>query len=665
MKELHHTSKHSSPRRKIIFFIFFILSSLFEADLLFAQTEVMAWGNLTGIRVEGQLMEFETSLRVVGKDWERIEATGKEQQRPKYRREGETQTVITSLGKVVFQQEAKENGKGSCQLSLSATAETDTLIDGVYFCIDLPEKIYSSATFTLNGSSKPQALKAMVSTGQKPAKKSARSIQFKAEKQSISLSFNTSSSFFIKKEGAQFQLYLQLMGPKLKKGQKADKTITISVEGEIDHQPVEIAIDIRNPGRLFEGFGGNFRLQNPKADPQVIDYCLENMRVAWGRVEMPWQLWHPDENTNPIEAAHAGKLNDHVHQSMLMAQKLAQQGMPIILSDWSAPDWAIVGEQRDAYRFRHLGIFGYPLKSEKIEAIYQSIGDYLVYLKQNYGVEPVLFSFNESDLGINVRHTGEEHAGFIKGLGAHFDKRNIATRLLLGDNSDATTFDFILPALNAPETHKYIGAVSFHSWRGCDNPTLEKWAGAARQLNVPLIIGEGSTDAAAHSYPPIFYEQTFALYEINLYMRLCSICQPLSILQWQLTSDYSVLKGLGIYGTQGPLEPTRRFWNLKQLASTPEQAFSLPISSSKEEVNCAAMGNLSRGEYAVHLVNNGAARKAVIKGLPESASPFEIFVSDEKKSMAKTGEAKPIGGKLEIELEPTSFTTLISKKTKK
>ena len=37
---------------------------------------------------------------------------------------------------------------------------------------------------------------------------------------------------------------------------------------------------------------------------------------------------------------------------------------------------------------------------------------------------------------------------------------NLPTALLLGDNSDATTFDFILPALNNPETHKYIG-VSF------------------------------------------------------------------------------------------------------------------------------------------------------------------------------------------------------------
>jgi hypothetical protein len=231
----------------------------------------------------------------------------------------------------------------------------------------------------------------------------------------------------------------------------------------------------------------------------------------------------------------------------------------------------------------------------------------------------------------------------------------------LGDNSDATTFDFILPAMEDPETHKYIGAVSFHSWRGCDDKTLEKWAEAARRLNVPLIIGEGSTDAAAWSYPEIFYEQSFALYEINLYTRLCAICQPLSILQWQLTSDYSVLRGGGIYGTEGPIVPTQRFWNLKQLAATPEHAFALPISSSHETINCAAFGNLARGEYAVHMVNNGAERKATITGLPDEITKVEVYVTNKEKGMEKTAVLDVKNGTTELMLLPVAFTTLIGK----
>jgi len=637
--------------------VFIAALTILPAHLVLGQTEVMAWGNITGIRVEGQLMEFESSIRVVARDWTRIVATGKERQRPKYDREGDTQSVSTDFGGFRFSQEVKENGTGSSIVKIMCTADKDTVITGVYFCIDLPAKYYSTGTLRVNGSSKKQNLSDKISTDGKMKSVSARSINIESEKQQLSLSFNEASSVMVRKQGENsgYQVYIRLMGPEIKKEQKAEKTVTIKSTGVIDKSTVEIIADIKNPGRKFDGFGGNFRLQNPKADPLVIEYCLDNMRVAWGRVEMPWAMWHPEENNDPVEAARSGKLNKHVYESMLMAQELLKKGMPVIVSDWTAPEWAVI--PRTIGRNQR----GVILNPSKIEKIYRSIGDYIVYLKKNYGVEPVAFSFNESDIGINVLQTPQEHADFIKGFGKHMALRGLATRLLLGDNSDATTFNFILPALNDPETHKYIEAVSFHSWRGCDDATLRKWAGAAKELNVPLIVAEGSTDAAAWNYPEIFFEQTFALYEINLYIRICSICQPLSILQWQLTSDYSVLRGEGIFRTVGPLTPTRRFWNLKQLASTPEDAFSIPFACSKEEVNCALFGNIARGKYAIHIVNNGAERPAEIKGLPSDSGLMDVFVTDASRGMEKIGETASIDGLLKLNLPAAAMISLISK----
>ena len=40
---------------------------------------------------------------------------------------------------------------------------------------------------------------------------------------------------------------------------------------------------------------------------------------------------------------------------------------------------------------------------------------------------------------------------------------------------------------------------------------VKKWAGAAKEINVLLLVGEGGTDAAAHGYAEIFNESTFAL----------------------------------------------------------------------------------------------------------------------------------------------------------
>ncbi|MDR1644405.1 MAG: hypothetical protein LBS05_01070 [Tannerellaceae bacterium] len=620
------------------------------ATVASAQTEVMAWGNMTGIRVDGQLIEFESSFRVVESGWTDADFTGRERQQTQYSRNGQAQTVKSSVKRVLFEQTVEDKGKGVAAVSLTYNSDTARRVEGVYYGFELPAQRYASGTVKVGSTSLPIASLSGVSRTA-----SGRQVIIEGAGRNIRIDFASGVKTFLRKEqGGGVILYVELLGSNLRKGQKGKLNFTITASGEIDRAPVEIAVDRNAPGRLFAGLGGNFRLQNPANDPQVIDYCLNNMRVAFARVEMPWGTWQPTENSNPIADARAGKLNDRVRSAMEMAQRLAAQGMPVIVSAWFPPNWALAPGPR---AFRGGGIAALRLDQAKNEQVYKSLADYLVYIKETYGVEAYAFSFNESDLGINVLHTPEEHAVFIKGLGAHMASRGLATKVLLGDNSDATTFDFIIPSLNDPETHKYIAAVSFHSWRGCDDETLHRWAGSARQLNVPLIVGEGSTDAAAWRYPQIFLEPTFALYEINLYVRIAAICQPLSILQWQLTSDYSILWGAGIYGSDGALRPTQRFWNLKQLAATPENAFALPFTCNKEDVNCAAFGNLSRGEYAVHIVNNGAARTATIKGLPK-LTDIKAYATNQDIGMQATRTTAAADGSITVELPPAGFVTI-------
>jgi O-glycosyl hydrolase len=633
-----------------------------------AQTEVMAWGNITGIRVDGQLMEFETSYTVANPEWTIMNSTGRERQRPKYNRDGNKQIVSTKIGSIGIDQVVEDMEIGSAKAGITITAGSDTTLAGVFYTIYLSDNKYNNGNikFVSPSSGLKTTIPVNTITGTSknyPLTGTAKGINAEANGIKVELNFDATLSVQVRRswDDDGIQIFISLAGQKLKKGSTVKRNISIKTSGEIDHSPVEIRVDSRNPGRKFDGFGGNFRLQNPATDPQVIDYCLNNMRVAWSRVEMPWGFWQPEENINPIDDANKGNLNQRVDAAMKMAQRLSAMGIPVIVSAWSAPKWAIIGDPMDAFKNRSKGIYGYQLNPDKTEKIYKSLADYIEYLKNNYGVEASMFSFNESDLGINVRHTGKEHAEFIKGFGEYLSKRGLATRLLLGDNSDATTFDFVIPSLNDTQTHKYIGAVSFHSWRGCTDETLKKWAAAARQLNVPLLVAEGSTDAAAWNYPEIFSEESFAFYEINLYTRILSICQPASILQWQLTADYSVLTGSGIFGTQGPLTPTQRFWNLKQLASTPVGAFSFTSIANKKTINTAAFGNKASGEYAIHIVNNGAECKAVISGFPKNVSTFEIYVTDKTRKMEKTGTVTASNGKLEFNLSKAGFTTLIGK----
>ena len=583
-----------------------------------AQTEVMAWGNITGIRVDGHLMAFESFLTVGDKNMDKTSFSGKEKQpHPLYHREGLKQIVTTDLRGVNFKQEVTDTGPGTVQVRITSTCDTATPSHNAWLAIKL-----DNCSYHISG----------------------RNLVLKNQEVTLTLSFTRRPTLVSKGD-----LIFILLLSELKKGRSATLEFNLCARGLIDKDPVTIRADFTSPGRRFDGFGGNFRLQNPQMDPKVIQYCLDNMRVAWGRVEMPWANWQPFEDKAPAP-------DQRVQDAMEMARRLSARGMPVIVSARFPPAWAVQGDISEYWR-RGGGVRAYRLDPEKKEAIYNSLADYLDYLKKWYGVEAYAFSFNESDIGIDVFHTPREHAVFIRELGQVLASRGLATKILLGDNSDATTFDFILPAMEDLSTHKYIAAVSFHSWRGCDQATLEKWAGAARRLNVPLIIGEGSTDAAAHRYPAIFAESTFAFYEINLYIRICAICQPLSILQWQLTSDYSILWGDGIYGSSGLLRPTQRFWNLKQLASTPENVFSMPVQSDRDLINCAAFGNPGTGDYAIHIVNNGAVREATLEGIP--AGKAVVYVTNENDGMKEIEKITTTGEAFMLTLPALSFISLI------
>jgi len=694
------------------------------------QPEVMAWGNLTGIRVDGYLLELNTSMCIAQPDGVGVSRTGRERQTNAYSRSGKIETVKIQMRTpkefrdqgtewaIAGTEVVEDTGTGSAKIDVEFSAPEEANIGGAYLCLDLPASLFSGGTVQLIDPAPPGAAQASLAAGvaeqNEYLRATAAGVRFLTPRRQIEIMFNEPADVLVRddrrKGSYDIQVLLAVATGKLAAGQPVRKSFALKVTGEVDRNPVEFSIDASRPGQIFDGLGGNFRLQNARTDPQVIQYSLDNLRIAWGRVEMPWSLWHPTEDVDPLAAARDGKANPRVLQAMEMARKLAQKGMPVIVSAWSAPSWAVLGSlggrggagapqgatPQTGGRGAPVaqgsvggqaaagapgtspaaatpgapggGVFpprppvgprGNPLNPEKMDRIKESIAGYLVYLKEKYGVEAAMFSFNESDLGINVRQTPREHAELIRTLGAYFASRGLATKLALGDTSDANPIDFIKPAMKDPEAVKYIGAVDFHSWRGCSDEKLAQWRDAARELNVPLIIAEGSTDAAAYRYPQIFAEQSFALYEINLYTRILAIAQPKSILQWQFTADYSVLSGGGIFNDNGPLRPTQRFWNLKQLASTPPRSFALPVKCNRPGIVCAALGNIAEGVYTLHIVNNGGGRPATVTGLPAEVKQLRIWVTDQQRGMQE-GERIPVtGGKAQFTLDATSYVTLI------
>ncbi|MCB0686447.1 MAG: hypothetical protein KDC53_07980 [Saprospiraceae bacterium] len=643
---------------KIYLVIFvFILSS----NWCHSQSELFPWSNINGIRIDGELLELNSSLGLIGKDWSSVRKTAKERAAYSYERQQNIQYTPVRIDSFFFEQSVEDLGAGNAEIRIRFQSEKDTSMIGAFFILDLPSEAYTNGQLKLLDPEYQSLSFPLPHPADEILSGRSQGISIRSDVRNLNIRVSRATEILVRSDSSNdfIQIYFALMTGKMLKGASTYQTIQIDGEAVPDRAAATLTLDPTNLGRHFKGFGGNFRLQNPTTDPPVIDYCLDNLQVRWGRVEMPWRFWQEFEEQDPIKVTKEKGLHPRVEMAMRMAQRLDSLQIPVILSDWSAPDWAIEGKM--SFGPQPGGLRGNPLDRSKMDKIYQSIGDYIQYAKDYYGFEFAMFSFNESDLGINVRQSPQEHAAFIKGLGAHLKTRGLKTKLLLGDTADANGWPFATTAMNDETTHPFLGAVSFHSWRGYTDENLQAWYQIAETLNLPLLVGEGSMDAGAWRYPDIFSESAYAMEEINLYLRLLRICQPESILQWQLTADYSPLKGGGVFGNHEiPLQPTQRFWNFKQLANVPQSLQFMPVKTDCPRFECSGLADPDRNIYVVHLVNNGASRTVKVKGLPPEISWIKIWVTNAHTSNAQRRMIRIRDGLGEFTAESNSFITLIA-----
>ncbi|MBC8095818.1 MAG: hypothetical protein H7Y43_08395, partial [Akkermansiaceae bacterium] len=640
---------------------------------LAAQVECATVGNLRGLRVDGELMAFSSSLRAVssvaeGQGNRGQGGGGGERGGGQFFREGDTLTMSGSLtgggerggGRrggaaatgVRYRVVYKDAAPGSVQAEVEITSNTNLTLQGVFFSLTLPGADYTGGTAQWIGANSETnttiALDAARASGSNLNQRAmAKGVRVTSARRQFELSFSEPLEIALQEVRSRGSSNVEISFPlctgNLTNGQNVRAAFTIKAIGEIDTSPARIAVDSSKPGARYDGIGGNFRIQSP-ADAAEIKYNLENLRVAWARIAMPLDRWHPNEDSDPMLTA-TNALNSQVREAMEMAQTLAKKNIPTAIAVWSVPDWALAEGSGRGNRGR--------INLAKWDKLAKSIGSYLEYLKQHYGAEMELFSFNESDIGINVLETAEEHAATIKRLGAHFAARGLKTKLLLGDTGNPTAGKFIDVTMADAEAVKHVGAVSFHSWHSGTTEQYKHFSDAARKLNVPVLIGEGGLDPAAHQYRAVFLEPWFCLNEIAQYVEICRVTQPLSILHWQLTHDYSVLTG----GQNGePLRPAQRFWLLKQLGLTAPGSASLPAMSDNSKVTPCAFTD--HGAPVVHLVNNGAARTATVTGLPTGVKEMRVIVTDRRRGMQEAGRVPVTGGTATVQLDAMSLTSL-------
>src|ERR1700694_3915269 len=114
----------------------------------YSQAEVEPWGNITGIRKQGQLFEFESGLKVKYTNGH-IASTAKERQQPRFKRNGDEQIITSNIDSLFFKETVKDLSAGKIKVTLSLITHADIDISGVYFCIMLPAEVYIDSRFRL------------------------------------------------------------------------------------------------------------------------------------------------------------------------------------------------------------------------------------------------------------------------------------------------------------------------------------------------------------------------------------------------------------------------------------------------------------------------------------------------------------------------------------
>ena len=206
----HHATMKEQQRLLLTYcyrlFAIVILTTTFIIQAS-SQTEMQPWGNITGIRVGGQLMEFETSLQVVSDDWAKVNATALERQRPKYTRSDDTQIVSTRIDSFYFVEKVTEDIRNNlAKVAVQFNAKKSTDSARLFFNINLSDSTYANGSISLINPQGKEATKYSIADLNDNKEITANGIRFISPQHQLEVRFNNTLPVIIKKN----QLYIPL-----------------------------------------------------------------------------------------------------------------------------------------------------------------------------------------------------------------------------------------------------------------------------------------------------------------------------------------------------------------------------------------------------------------------------------------------------------------------
>ncbi len=424
------------------------------------------------------------------------------------------------------------------------------------------------------------------------------------------------------------------------------------------HDEAHLTVDANQVRYRLDGFGGNycFGIESP-----VTQYTLNNLRIAWARTEMSLNDWEPKNDNVSPDATNWEYLESQdqpgskLRAEFLLAKQIQNMGIPYAISVWWLPEWlyAEPGKPPNTHRRR--------IHPDKWPELLECMGSYLLYARRQYGVEPDLFSFNEPNIGVMVLFSAQQHCQAIKRIGAHVASLGLKTKMLLADATGPRgTHAYAHVAAGDPEAMQYVAAVGFHSWSGASPQQYAAWADLAEGLNLPLLVTELGVDP--HAWRTRSFETfDYAMRELRMYQELLLYARPQATMQWEFTSDYSILKEEDDEAGQTKLVPTVRFNFIRHFCNlTPPGADALTTTSDASEVLFTAFAGLAdTGRvHTLHIANFGDERAVTISGLPADATQFRAIRTSQHEGFRELEPVPAHDRTIRVELAARSLLTL-------
>jgi len=295
---------------------------------------------------------------------------------------------------------------------------------------------------------------------------------------------------------------------------------------------VSVSIPWGKVRQTMRGFGGNFcqpRYGSTSAMDSVGTYVLNNLKVTDARIGIPLNDFSPSEGNFNVGGT--------VRASYEAMRIFKQRKMPIVASVWEPPRWLTGGNREQN---------GTSIPPEMLDSFIRIVGAYLQTSKTEYGVEPEYFSFNEPDLGINVKLTAGEMVEFIRRAKAEFQRRGLKTRFIVADTANGTNlYDYARPTLEAKDIQSVLGPIAFHSWDAlsASDEAYTRIAELARKHKRPVWCLEAGHDPQLWQKPNPWASWDNAFRLAMAYERTLRLTEAELMSYWTYQDNYPLVDG--------------------------------------------------------------------------------------------------------------------------